>query len=116
MTDTITAPAVTTDETEAAALEGILPMPADLVPLRQEKLDLDTQIAMLRERVEEIKATFATRAEADGVQGYVLEGKVHARISQVITNRIDSDKLKKTLPHIFNQFIKTTTSQRVTIN
>ena len=109
------APAVTLDETEAAAAEALAPMPADLVALRERKLKLAEQRDLLNEQIDEIKGIFATRLVEDGLQGYVLAGKVHARRSLVRTSRLDSKKLKEKHPRIFAAFQTVTETVRINI-
>ncbi len=104
------------DETEAALNEGLAPMPEDLLQLRDEWIVLKDQIDMLNERKDEIKVIISKRLEDDGLQGYTWGGKVRARISSVTTPRLDSKKLKETMPHIWNQFIKITKSERFTMD
>lgn len=116
MTTTLTAPAVTLDETEAAEAEGIATMPSDLVALRERKLVLDAQKAVIEEELTAIRDTFGKRLLEAGLQGYTFGGKVHARRSEVLTNRIDTEKLKAKHPQIYRAFLKATTSVRVVIN
>lgn len=116
MTATTTAPPVQLDEAEAAALEGIAPMPLDLIALREKKLRLSEERDALNAQIDEIKATFAERLEAYGVQGFELNGKVHARKSLVRTPRLDTKKFKAAHPKIWAAFTVVTTSVRVTIN
>jgi hypothetical protein len=116
MTTIIDAPAITLDETEAAAHEALAPMPADLIALRAEKLLLDQQIDALKERKDAIRDIFGKRLEDLGLQGFVLNGKVHARRSEVHTGRLDGEALKKRHPKLYAQFLKFTDSIRVTIN
>lgn len=116
MTTTTTAPAVTLDETEAAQAEALAVMPADLVALRARKLQLDEQKDLLTEEIEKIKGIFADRLVADGLQGYVYAGKVHARRSEGTSTRVDSKLLKEKHPQIYRAFLKTTHYVRMTIN
>lgn len=112
----ITAPPVPLDETEAAQLEALATMPADLVILRNRKLELDEEVAARRVEIDRIKAVFDARLQADNVQGYVLNGKVHGRRSEVTTTRVDSAALKEKHPRIYKAFLKVTKSVRITIN
>jgi hypothetical protein len=98
------------DEVAAAEAEGLLPMPTDLVPLRDEKLALDKAIEELNGRLKEIKDTFGKRLTDDGAQAYLLNGKVHARRSPGTRHSVDSKKLKAERP----DYLKTT--QYVSIN
>jgi len=116
MTATTTAPAITLDEQEAAALEGTVAMPSDLVILRNKKLELQAERDRINADIDEIKAEFDRRMKIDGVQGYVLDGKVHARRSEVHTTRVDSARLKEKHPKIYAAFLKVTESVRITIN
>jgi len=116
MTTTITAPGITLNEAEAAAAEGIAAMPADLVALRNEKIQLDEQISALEARKKEIRDIFGARLESMGLQGFSLNGKVHARRSEVHTTRLDSGKLKEKHPKIWAAFAKVTDSVRVVID
>ena len=103
-------------EVEAALLEGLAEMPADLIPLRNEFLANKEAADALKARQDEIKSTFADKLVEEGLQGFLLHGKVHARRSEVTNTRIDSNALKEKLPHIWQQFVKTTKSVRVTVN
>jgi hypothetical protein len=113
---TLTAPAITLDEQDAAQDEALAPMPADVIALRERKLALQAQIDLLQEEIGVIKDTVGKKLEDAGLQGYVLGGKVHARRSEVITNRLDSQRLKEKHPQIWRAFIKPTHSVRVVIN
>lgn len=105
-----------TIDMHAALEEGLAPMPEDMVSLREEKLLLDKEIELLTARKEEIKAAFADRLKEEGLQGFILHGKVHARVSEVTTNRVDSKRLKEEMPHVWKQYLKATISRRITIN
>ena len=107
---------VTMNEREAAEAEGLVEMPLDLIALRDRKLQLDEQKDALVAEIDKIKETFAQRMEAYGVQGFVLNGKVHARRSEVKTSRIDSKALKEAHPRLWAAFSKVTESVRVVIN
>lgn len=111
-----TAPPVPLNETEAAQLEGLAPMPSDLVTLRNRKLELDEQASAIKVEIDAIKATFDQRLQAEGVQGFVLNGKVHGRRSEVTTARVDAALLKEKHPRIYKAFLKVTKSVRITIN
>jgi hypothetical protein len=100
----------------AALLEGLAPMPAHLIPLRDESNALKEQIDALTERREKIKETFGKTLEADGLQGFILHGKVHARVSYVTNNRVDTKELRAKRPDVFQEFLVTTKSKRVTVN
>lgn len=106
----------TNAEVEAALDEGLAEMPADLIPLRNEKLALDEQIDLLTARKKEITDAFGERLKTDGLQGFMLYGKVHARRSEVTNSRVDSKKLKTEMPHVFAKFLKVTKSVRITVN
>jgi len=101
---------------EAAELEGLAPMPAELEGLRLEKLEIDKQKALLEQRLTEIKDEFGKRLEADGLQGYVVDGKVHARVSHGTRTGVDAKKLKAEMPHIWSKYLKTTAYRSVTIS
>lgn len=116
MTDTLTAPAVQLDETEAAQLEGLAPMPQDLISKRQERLALKEQRDAIQARMDEIRDEFGARLEAEGLQGFVLNGKVHARRSVVQTRRVDSKKLKEKHPQIWRAFSILTESVRIVVD
>ena len=105
-----------TEETEAAALEGLAPMPADLIPLREEKRQLDEQLEVLNNRVSEIKETFGKRLEEAGLQGFLLNGKVHARVSHGTRHTIDSKKLKEQMPHIWERFMRATKYRSIRVD
>lgn len=112
MTETM----LTQEEIAAAELEALAPMPADLIPLREEKRQLDDQLEILNARVTEIKETFAKRLEEEGKQGYLLHGKVHARVSHGTRTGIDSKKLKEQMPHIWERFVKVTKYRSVRVD
>lgn len=103
-------------EQEAALLEGLAQMPDHLIPLRNEYLANKEAADELKARQDEIKAKFADELVESGLQGFILHGKVHARRSEVTNTRIDSTGLKEKMPHIWQQFVKTTKSVRVTVN
>lgn len=102
-------------EIEAALEEGIAPMPEDLIPLRDEMKALKAQLEVMKAREQEIKDTFGKRLAEAGLKGYLLHGKVHARISFGTRTTVDSKELKEKMPHIWQQFLKVTkyTSVRV---
>ncbi len=106
----------TTEELEAAALEGIIDMPDDLIALRNEKLALGEEIDRLTSRKKEITDAFGERLKSEGMQGFILYGKVHARRSEVSTSRVDSKKLKDEMPHLHAKYLKVTKSVRVVVN
>lgn len=97
---------LTQEELDAAELESIVPMPEDLIPLRQEKLALDAQLEVLEARKKEIQEIFGKRLDEMGKVGFILHGKVHARVSQGTRSDIDKKKLKEQMPHIYAQFLK----------
>lgn len=101
---------------DAALLEGLAPMPAHLIPLRDESIALKEQIDELNARREDIKESFAKELQDSGLQGYILNGKVHARVSEVINTRVDAKELKLKMPHIYAKFLKVTKSVRTTVN
>lgn len=102
------------EEIDSAALEGIAPMPEDLIPLRNEKVALDEQISELQKRLREIKDTFAERLYDDGLIGYTLGSKVKARESHGTRHTLDSKKLKEEMPHVHAKYLKAT--EYVSIN
>lgn len=108
MAATIAAKTQPQEETDAALLEGLAPMPADLVALRNEKVALDDQVSLLNERLREIKDTFADRLHADNLVGYTLGSKVKARESHGTRTTVDSKQLKAEMPHIWAKYSKTT--------
>lgn len=116
MTTTTHAPAITLDEQEAAANELIATMPADLVPLRNRKLALQAQRDELNAEIDSIKAIFDQRLMADGLQGYIYQGKVHARRSVIHTRHFLSKPFKETHPKLFLKFTEMRESVRITIN
>jgi predicted phage-related endonuclease len=100
--------AVEAEIAAAAELEGLAPMPEDLIALRAEKLLIDQEKDKLEARLREIKDTFGDRLTADGLQGYILNGKVKARRSPGTRTSVDGKRLKEELPHIYQNFLKTT--------
>lgn len=110
---------MTTDqmlEQEAALLEGLAEMPEDLVPLREKRLKLKAKIDTLQQEADEIRDTFGTRLESEGLQGYMLHGKVKARRTDVTNTRADSKMLKADFPEIWAKVVKVTKSVRVVID
>lgn len=103
------------EEIEAAALEGIAPMPEDLIALREEKLLLDLQIEQLEGRKKEITAIFGARLQEDGLKAYSLNGKNHATASEFTEHRIDSKLLKNEMPHIFQKYAPARDVRRITV-
>ena len=103
-------------EAEAAELEGLVKMPADLVTLRKEKLELDEKIDELTARKNEIRDEFGKRLEADNLVGFILNGKVHARLKHNTRTSVDSKKLKDELPDVYKNYLKTVPYTSVTIN
>lgn len=101
---------------DAALAEGLAPMPADLVSLRNESLSLSAEIDRLTARRDEIKASFSKRLEEDGLKGYILDGKVHARITQGNRSTIDSKQLRDAMPHIYAQYLRITPYTSIKIN
>ena len=98
-------------EALAAAKEdkgALAVMPADLVPLREEKLRVDAELDKLNARKDEIKSLFQTRLEADKVIGYTIDGKVRARRSPGSRSDIDAKGLKEKHPVIYKRFLRTT--------
>jgi predicted phage-related endonuclease len=101
---------------QAALAEGLAPMPAHLIPLRDESNDLKEQIDKLTERRDKIKEIFGKTLVAEGHQGFLLNGKVHARVSNVTNNRVDTKALREKRPDVFQEFLVTTKSQRIVVN
>lgn len=106
----------TSGEAAAAELEGLAQMPDDLVKLREEKLKLDKQLEKLQARKKEIQDTFGQRLKDDGLVGYLLHGKVHARRSQHTRTGVDSKRLKEELPVVYKNYLKVTSYTSVTVN
>lgn len=102
------------EEQDAMLEEGLLPMPADLVPLRERKLELDKIKGELEAELKEIKDAFGERLDKDAAQAYVLHGKVHARRSPGTRTTVDGKKLKEEKPAIYKAYLKTT--EYVSIN
>ena len=100
----------------AALEEGLAPMPAHLIPLRDESNDLKEQIEALTARRDEIKDIFSKTLESNGLQGFLLNGKVHARRSKVTNTRLDAKKLKEEHPLLHAKYVIITQSVRVVIN
>jgi predicted phage-related endonuclease len=103
-------------DTEAALAEGLAPMPAHLIPLRDESNELKEQIDKLQERRDEIKSIFGKTLESEGLQGFILHGKVHARRSSVTSTNVDAKRLKTERPDVWAEFIRVVKSVRVTVN
>lgn len=103
-------------EAEAAEFEGLVQMPADLVPLREEKLKLDKQLEKLQARKKEIQDEFGQRLKDDGMVGYLLHGKVHARRKQGTRTGVDVKRLKDELPLVYKNYLKVTDYVQITVN
>lgn len=103
-------------EADAAELEGLAPMPEDLVPLRNEKLLLDEEVGRLNARLREIKDAFGGRLQEENLQGFILDGKVHARRTPGTRTSVDSKKLKDDLPHIYKEYLRTTSYVSINIS
>lgn len=103
-------------DVDAAALEGLAIMPAHLIPLRDEFLNLKEQIDVLEARRDEIKEAFDTELRDNNLQGFILHGKVKSRRSDVTNTRLDARALKEKLPAIYAQYVKITKSVRLTIS
>lgn len=112
----ITADLAKDEEDEAAALEGLAKMPEDLIPLREEKIALDEQIDALTARKKEIQDTFGKRLDERGLVGFLLNGKVHARVTVGTRTGIDGKKLKDEKPSIWKKYLKTTAYRSVRID
>jgi predicted phage-related endonuclease len=100
---------------DAALAEGLAPMPDHLIPLRDEYLSLKDEKDSLAERQDEIKAAFDAALKDDGLQGFILYGKVHARRSDVTNTRVNAKLLKEKMPHIYSKFLTVTKSVRINI-
>lgn len=99
----------------AAALEGLAPMPDDLIPLRTRRLALMKRRDKLDEELDQIRDEFAERLEEDNLQGFILDGKVRARRSEVHNTRLDTKAIKAELPDVFAKYSKVTKSVRINI-
>lgn len=105
-----------TTELEAQLNEGLAPMPAELVDLREESNLLKEQIDALTARRNEIKEIFGKHLEDEGLQGFLLHGKVHARVTYGNRTAVDSKLLKEKMPHVWRKFLKTTQYKSITVN
>lgn len=103
-------------ESEAALEEGYAPMPEDLKVDRERRLAIKQEIEQLEGEYAEIRERFLQRMDQDGVRGYLLNGKVHARIKTVVRQTVDSKALKTKMPHIWKQFVKTSETRSVNID
>lgn len=104
------------DELAAALDEGLAPMPAHLIPLRTRAIKLKEQIDKLTAERNEIKEIFGKELDDAGLQGFVLHGKVHARVSHGTRTQIDSKLLKEKMPQVWKRFLKTTKYRSVTVS
>lgn len=105
-----------TTELEAQLNEGLAPMPAEMIALREESNVLKEQIDALTARRNEIKEIFGKHLEDEGLQGFLLNGKVHARVTYGTRTTVDSKELKEKMPHIWKKFLKTTKYTSITVN
>lgn len=101
---------------EAALLEGLAPMPEDLIPLRDEKMLLDEEIKRLEARKADIRDVFDERLKDAGLKAYMIGDEVRARRSEGQTTTLDSKLLKKEMPHVFTKYARTKPNVRVTIS
>lgn len=107
---------LTPTEAEAAELEGLKPMPEDLIPLRDEKVVLDEEIAKLTARKNEIKDIFGARLKEDDAVAYVLYGKAHARHVVSMRSDVDPKLLREKFPHIWKQVLRTKEIHSIRVN
>jgi hypothetical protein len=87
-----------TEELEAALAEGLAPMPAHLLAYREEKLELDRQIDLLKERKEEIKKLFNQYLATEGLKGYIVDGKPKVTRTPLSLSRFDGKTFVKENP------------------
>lgn len=80
------------------------PMPADLAPLREEKLAIDKQMETLDARKKDIQEIFGARLKAEGLVGYTIDRKVRARRSPGTRDGIDMKALRAKHPKIAAAF------------
>lgn len=107
---------INTEINEAALEEGLAPMPADLIPLRDEMVALKEAMEQLEGRKKEIQEVFGKRLDEEGLVGFLLNGKVHARLTKGTRHTVDSKKLKEKMPHIWQQFLKVTAYRSVRVD
>ncbi len=88
---------------------------------KQEMIKVASEIQDLVSFVEEIKAEIETKQDllkgqmtADGVEVLDLD-TYFVRWSPVITNRLDSTRMKKDLPDLYKSYLKAVESRRFTI-
>jgi predicted phage-related endonuclease len=93
---------------EAEANDGLAVMPADLVPLREEKLRVDAQLDKLEARKKEIQGIFQARLEEAELIGYTIDDKVRARRLATSRSDIDAKGLKEKHPLIYKRFLRVT--------
>ena len=88
---------------------------------KQEMIKVASEIQDLVSFVEEIKAEIETKQDllkgqmtADGVEVLDLD-TYFVRWCPVITNRLDSTRMKKDLPDLYKSYLKAVESRRFTI-
>lgn len=106
---------LSTEQTEAALVEGLAEMPEDLIPLRLQYLALKDQRDDVLNQMDQIKSTFASRLKEQGLQGFLLYGKVRSRLSKVTNSRVDSKRLKDELPAVHAKYLVVTKNERVNV-
>lgn len=102
-------PAVSLDETEAAELEGVAPLPADLVALLSEARVVKEQLEVLEARKKEIRDIFKDRLVLLGLVGFVVNGKVKIRKSVYTKDGFNVKDFAAKHPVLFRRF-KTTSA------
>lgn len=96
------------EEVEAQELEGLAPMPPELVALRERKLEIDKLMGDLKEELDGIKGKVDEELTARGLQGFTLHGAVKARKSPGTRSSVDAKKLKEEMPAVYQKYLRVT--------
>ena len=96
-------------------MKGEHTMTERMLKNRIEKLDaIAAQQKALEEQAEKIRNEIKADMEEKGVDEISAFGRI-ARWKEIISSRLDSKALKASLPDVYSQFVKTTSSRRFTV-
>lgn len=76
--------------------------------------EINDQIAALQEQAEALKTDMKKDMDAAGLEE-VLTGTFTIRYKTVVSNRLDTGKIKTELPEIYKRYLKTGTQRRFTV-
>lgn len=99
------------EEVEAALLEGLAPLPEELVALRDEYNELNQTIAELQKRKDAIKTIVGLHADMNGVSMFTV-GNVNVMGFNPRTSvSVDKKKLMNQYPDVFDAVTDVSTTQ-----